>query len=383
MSTRNERFETISALTGLRFIAALMVFFSHYPLIGLGSFPERIMASGYAGVTFFFVLSGFIITYNYIDKFESKPLHNTPMYLWARFSRVYPLYILTMLFVWLQKDAVSPLTIYLFAAQAWHPDASVIGGLNSPAWSISVEAFLYLCFPVLIPLFKRIGILRPSVKMAAAALLVVVVQLSLAGYLALPPRHDLPFTDPNSAHRWLYNFPLTRILDFTLGIFAAAYFCRSNQNKNHEKHWSYAAYSSIISIIALMASKANYLSSFSWDASYAGLFALLILAIAKTSESFLSRLLSIKPVVLLGEASFAFYLIHIIALPLFALNTHRSFFTGIVFEFLFLGLIITMSIGMHLTVEKPCRWWLMKLVRGRDAQPTFASKNSLTENTKQ
>ncbi|WP_130908554.1 acyltransferase [Pseudomonas sp. Sample_16] len=376
MSAPNERLETIPALTGMRFIAALMVFFSHYPITGLGELPERIMASGYAGVTFFFVLSGFIITYNYIDKFESNPLNNTPKYLWARFSRVYPLYILTMLFVWLQKDAATPLTIYLFAAQAWHPDASVVGGLNSPAWSISVEAFLYFCFPILIPAFMRLGILQPGIKMLTAALLVVTIQLSLAGYLALPPRHDLPFTDPDSAHRWLYNFPLTRVLDFILGIFAATYYCRSTKNKNNEKYWSYVCYSSILALIALMASKANYLSSFSWDASYAGLFTLLILATAKTNKSPVSRLLSTSPAVLLGEASFAFYLIHIIALPLFALNINRSFFTGLAFELLFLGLIMTMSIGLHLSVEKPCRRWLMQLVKSRDAQPISATKEN-------
>jgi len=374
MPIASSRSGAIPALTGLRFVAALMVFFSHYPIAGFGTIADRVMASGYAGVTFFFVLSGFIITYNYIGKFELNPLQNTPAYLWARFSRVYPLYILTMLFVWLQKDASSPILIYLFAAQAWHPDASVIGGLNSPAWSISVEAFLYLCFPLLIPMFSRAGVLRPGPKLFLAALTVVAAQLFIAGYLTLPPRHDLPFTDPDSAHRWLYNFPLSRILDFMLGILAAAYYCKSKQNESHTKLWSYVCYGSIFAILLLMASRANFLSAFSWDASYAGLFALLILATAETQSSKLCRLLSTKPVVLLGEASFAFYLIHIIALPLFALNVQRSFAAGLAFEFMFLGLVISMSLGLHLCVEKPCRRWLIGLFRERSVETVQSAK---------
>lgn len=364
MLAATNRSGTIPALTGLRFIAALLVFFSHYPISGLGDMSQRIMASGYSGVTFFFVLSGFIITFTYIEKFESNPFRNTPSYLWARFSRVYPLYILTMLFVWVQKDATTPLAIYLFAAQAWHPDARIIGGLNSPAWSISVEAFLYLCFPLLIPILTRIGALRPSAKMIVAVCLVVAAQLSLAGYFMMSPRNALPLGDPGSAHRWLYSFPLTRVLDFSLGIFAAAYFRNCRQDSNNSKVWSFICYGSIILIALIMSSKWNFLSPFSWDASYAGLFALLILATAKSPESRLSIMLSTKTAILLGESSFAFYLIHVIALPLFDFGANRSFAAGLAFELMFLGLVITMSIGLHLSIEKPCRRWLIGLTRG-------------------
>lgn len=63
-----DRSGTIPALTGLRFAAALMVFFSHYNIPGLDGWALRVQGSGYSGVTFFFVLSGFIITYNYLEK---------------------------------------------------------------------------------------------------------------------------------------------------------------------------------------------------------------------------------------------------------------------------------------------------------------------------
>lgn len=379
MPSPMDRSGAIPALTGLRFVAALMVFFSHYPIAGLGEVPTRIMMSGYSGVTFFFVLSGFIITYNYLDKFSSNSLKSTPHYLWARFSRVYPLYIFTMLFVWLQKGALEPLTIYIFAAQAWHPDVYVIGGLNGPAWSISVEAFLYLCFPILIPVLSRIGVLHPGPRTVAATIVVIAIQLSLATYMALPPRDGLATSDPDSAHRWLYNFPLPRVLDFTLGILVAAFYVKNESSIKNPKIWHYAGLASVASIVFLMASKDHFFSSYSWSASYSGLFALLILAIAESQTSFLSKALSSKVLVLLGEASFAFYLIHIIALPMFELGTARSFITGIAFELMFLGLIITMSIGLHLSVEKPCRRWLLGLTRNT-GQASLRSKSASSSN---
>ncbi|MBH3405683.1 acyltransferase [Pseudomonas glycinae] len=372
-----DRSGAIPALTGLRFVAALMVFFSHYPIAGLSEIPTRIMMSGYSGVTFFFVLSGFIISYNYLNKFTSSALKNTPAYLWARFSRVYPLYILTMLFVWLQKGAIEPISIYIFAAQAWHPDVYVIGGLNGPAWSISVEAFLYLCFPLLIPIFSRIGILRPGPRMITATIIIIAVQLSLAAYLAMPPRDTLATSDPDSAHRWLYNFPLPRVLDFSLGIIAAAFYIKNKSNIINSAQWNYICLASLAAITMLMASKEHFFSSYSWSASYAGLFALLILSIAESQKSFLSKALSTKSMILLGEASFAFYLIHVIALPMFELGTERSFPTAIAFNLIFLGLVTTMSIGLHLSVEKPCRQFLLGLIhRNNGRQPLSNSDKS-------
>ena len=84
---------TIPSLTGLRFIAALMVFFSHFQTPGLYQPLSLTQQSGYVGVTFFFVLSGFIIAINYLEKFEKNPIQNTYSYLLARFAKIYPLYL--------------------------------------------------------------------------------------------------------------------------------------------------------------------------------------------------------------------------------------------------------------------------------------------------
>ena len=64
---------TLHALTGLRFFAALLVVFSHFPeLIPISSLHAGLDRQGAAGVTIFFVLSGFVLTYRYADTFATS-----------------------------------------------------------------------------------------------------------------------------------------------------------------------------------------------------------------------------------------------------------------------------------------------------------------------
>jgi peptidoglycan/LPS O-acetylase OafA/YrhL len=374
MPTSSVRTGTIPALTGLRFFAALMVFFSHYPIAGINEDIGRFFASGYSGVTFFFVLSGFIIAYNYLDRFETNPASNTPRYLWARFCRVYPIYFLTMAFVYLQQGGQGPVSVYVLALQSWHPNIYVIGGLNGPAWSISVEAFLYLTFPLLLPLFNKLGVFQNKGRLVTLVLLIIFAQFAAAVYLSMPPRDLLSPADPNSSHRWLYNFPLLRIMDFSLGILAAIYFSRHVKSGASEKPWRLISYASIAVVLAVMASKNLYYSAYSWDAAYAGAFTLLILSLAMDQQSRLSKALSTKKIVFLGEASFAFYMIHMIAAPIFAAKAPGSFVTNVIFEMFFLGLIMTMSVGLHVAVEKPCRDFLNGLISSKKAVKPKAIK---------
>src|SRR5579864_3761830 len=85
----------IKPLTSLRFIAALLVFLHHYSMIPYGTMPtslwETIMVEGHLGVTIFFVLSGFLITYRYFTEPWGERL-NMRQYLVKRVARIYPLY---------------------------------------------------------------------------------------------------------------------------------------------------------------------------------------------------------------------------------------------------------------------------------------------------
>lgn len=136
-------------LTTVRLFAAIYVFGFHFiqkPVFGLGL----------TGVNLFFVLSGFILAYNY----PSVP--SWRKFYVFRFARIYPLYLLALIlslpsflhtslvqnphFIW-----ALPLSVAMM--QSWWPSAR--GALNSAAWTLSVEIFFYLCFPVLVPWAAR------------------------------------------------------------------------------------------------------------------------------------------------------------------------------------------------------------------------------------
>src|SRR5579863_1305776 len=90
---RTER-RPIRALTGLRFFAALHVVFYHYA-VGLLPYPlSSVAKNGYVAVGLFFVLSGFVLAYNYAD----RPMDIRTFWT-ARFARIYPAYLLAFVLI--------------------------------------------------------------------------------------------------------------------------------------------------------------------------------------------------------------------------------------------------------------------------------------------
>jgi peptidoglycan/LPS O-acetylase OafA/YrhL len=155
------RLPALKALTSLRFFAAIHVVVYHLsaehtytvvPLLG------RFVMSGYTGVSLFFVLSGFILAYNYREVRDRREF-------WiSRFARVYPVYwIALMLGV---AYSFAPATRYaghfwvrlglcLTLLHTWYPPFA--DSFNGPGWTLSVEAFFYALFPFLVGWLKRFG----------------------------------------------------------------------------------------------------------------------------------------------------------------------------------------------------------------------------------
>lgn len=152
----------IRTLTGLRGYAALWVMFFHYTagLQGDGVLLA-IARQGMCGLTTFFVLSGFILAHVYAERFRSGvDRAGYRDFLWARFARIYPLHLATLL-AWLvlvppqPQDTAFAFALNLVLLQSW----GFINPLNwnQPSWSVSIEFFAYLVFPFLISIALRGG----------------------------------------------------------------------------------------------------------------------------------------------------------------------------------------------------------------------------------
>ncbi len=181
----------------------------------LGRYAPRI---GGIAVEFFFVLSGFVLTWSV------RPGDTTRAFWLRRVTKIYPNNIVACLLaiigLVITGQAVRPAIALpnVLLVQDWVPIVSVSGGLNRPSWSLGCEVLFYAMFPVLLPLIRRI----PDRLLWAAAGCVVAVIAILPTVAHLLPDQG-PFTDGLGwpQYWFLYVFPVSRLLEFTLGIVVA------------------------------------------------------------------------------------------------------------------------------------------------------------------
>jgi peptidoglycan/LPS O-acetylase OafA/YrhL len=179
----------LHALTALRFFAAAMIVMLHAQGY-FGTVPLFAHFVLTQGVCFFFVLSGFILTYAY----PALDRRGTVRFLVARLARIMPLHLLTLLLYVLilpawYRDSVSSSTrgaglLSALLLQAWVPVYRVQTAFNGVSWSLSAELFFYLCFPLLIWGWRQTW----RLKIAATFLLVVDAILVANHGLGLLPR---------------------------------------------------------------------------------------------------------------------------------------------------------------------------------------------------
>ena len=146
----------IDTLTSLRFIFAIMVFSAHCYVID-SFFNTHFFKEGFVGVSFFFVLSGFIIAYNYQKKLSESKISKRTFWV-ARIARVYPLHWLTLLVAavlgnYVVASGTTDWLKHFFASltltNGYIPQADYFFSFNSPSWSLCCEQLFYFCFPFL------------------------------------------------------------------------------------------------------------------------------------------------------------------------------------------------------------------------------------------
>jgi peptidoglycan/LPS O-acetylase OafA/YrhL len=347
-----ERRETLLPLTSLRFAGALLVFSWH-------CVPTRAVSVtfsfGYLGVAFFFLLSGFILTYTYHGEFRDRlrPDGLRAFYA-ARIARIYPLHLATMPLaiaclvafgtstLWNGADA--QMRLHAVAAQAmlvqsWIPIGAIYFGANGPAWSISVEAFFYAVFPLL-----AYGLLRLFRGSPPHVVLLCATALWLAELGLLWPQHAVV-----DDWRW-YVFPPSRLVDFVVGMMVGIAFLRSDQRKP----WPLRATSLEILAIAAVC-LAVYVSPFvplsvRFSAWVMPAWCAAIFVFAR-GRGAISRVLAHPLLVRLGEVSFAFYLCHLaVVMVAERAGWDHPFMLPLAF-----GCTLALSFALYHGVEQPMR----------------------------
>ena len=216
------------------------------------------MQLGSAGVTFFFILSGFLI---YWSNSEVSGVSDALYYCRRRLTKIFPMHLITLVMFVLASSTVTAssitwalsfdrLKVWLPNAlliHTWNPDWAVLGGMNVPSWSLCAEMLFYLTFPLFVPLVRRVrgrGNWWALGAMFAVSLgIITVVHLLADGPKTtenffvprLWPQDVSPVADVHADPVWFsqdhipvlqsywlsYYFPLTRLVEFYLGVFAA------------------------------------------------------------------------------------------------------------------------------------------------------------------
>ncbi|EFC7604137.1 acyltransferase [Escherichia coli] len=346
----NNKGNIIQGLTSLRMFAALGVFVSHLGLlsqssIGVFNTAAKYFFNGYIGVTFFYILSGFIINYSFINHVKKEAFSNKDFIVY-RIARIFPVHIVALLcFILIfmhgkMGDGISKemLISNVFLVQSFIPIQDYYFSFNSVSWSISCEMFFYVSFCFLT---------RLKTKYLACVLLFVLV---INFYFLINP----PITI--SQHWLFYINPVFRIGDFIIGMMLCRVFINTSARPNNTV-CSIIEIASILSLLLTVYIATNYITymNIKYDVLYIPCMAFIVIAFA-FNGGILSKILKNRFMVLLGEASFSFYMFHwmIIQIVTKILSVEKdNFIDMLVYVVLSLFVSIIASILSFKLIEMP------------------------------
>ena len=340
----------------MRALAAFLVFFHHYPIPILEIGPLLLWKELHIGVTLFFVLSGFMITWRY-DRRGPERESFLRGYFVNRFARIYPLYFFLVVPTMLLGGARS--------LRAWIMNLTLFTSFEAgipQAWSLRVEECFYLAAPLVFLLWRR----HPALPLPIAA----------AVLLALYPAARLPWTfDVIGPPRYLllYSF-FGRFFEFYVGIWLAKKVSRSKSSSAPRGGFPLFTLGGIAGIAAVVVALAALRVTPRGTYEY-GLFhpagivlnnLVLPLFIAAfywgliREKSLLRAALSTGVADLLGRSSYAFYLVHVGLLAnasAYVLGIWPIVESRVGVRFVYVTLL---SIALYFAVEHPANWFLRR-----------------------
>jgi peptidoglycan/LPS O-acetylase OafA/YrhL len=357
----------IPCLTGLRAIAAFFVFLSHFPIPSkyIGYLGTAICREMYIGVSIFFVLSGFLITYRYEDKIRLSKMFFVH-YFKNRFARIYPLYFIlttaTFIFYYyfpnifkidsyeVQKNTLFSYFLNISFLRGFSDEYKFTG--IAQGWTLTVEECFYTLAPFI--LFFRKKMTLP----------IQLLFLYLTGLVLVLLFKNLDFFGFFKSYKFLLICTFWgRCFEFYIGIKIALIFKEKGSSITATR--GYLTYGSCIliflSLILLSSLKSDQYEHYIGLYNPVGLFfnnliqpfiiGLFFLGLL-WEKTLLRKLLSTSSMILLGKSSYAFYLIHMGILSLLLYQFTNNYLLNF-------PLLVIFSIVLFKLIEEP----LNKLIR--------------------
>jgi peptidoglycan/LPS O-acetylase OafA/YrhL len=350
----NTKPPVINSLTGIRALGAWWVVIYHLqpelvPLISQQSFLVNFVGFGHIGVTLFFVLSGFILSYNYAQAFKSLSASTYCNFIGQRLARIYPVHLATLTLLLTlailanlgghplgtpEKYSTLKFFQHIFLVNGW--TLPIETSWNGVAWTLSVEWLCYLIFPIISVLTFNIN--KPGIPLFAITLLLIgVVSLGLPG--------------------GIYELSM-----FVAGVFLGRlYISRFGENFN----WEPINAICLLAIVFLGSS----LSSLGLDSSTIAVFMILFIYGLVWGDNFTTRLFGSSTMVYWGYTSYSLYMTHTIVLLLLrniipfdfiAAQGVEAILLTLIFYILIISVIARFT---YVLIEEPGRIWVKTKIK--------------------
>lgn len=294
-----QMFRTLQSLRGL---FAIAIFMHHYC-----GFAE----GGDCSVSFFLILSGFVLSKGFESKFEHGEI-SYGRFITGRLIRIYPLHVLTLaaaILVQCRTFTTEKILIYLSnltLVQAWIPESRFYFSGIGTAWFLSALLFCYLAFPVMIRMLSRMSLYRTVATLCGVIMLYYVV---------------------NQCVQWCLNYeviyinPAMRLFDFALGMLLWQLWrcgAESLANVAHRQSTATRTAIEVVVIAIFVAAIALHgqlplryaLASMWWLPS---MLLIITFTAMDSGGGLFTRLLQWRPLVTFGNVSFSFFMLHIVA----------------------------------------------------------------------
>jgi peptidoglycan/LPS O-acetylase OafA/YrhL len=351
------------ALTGTRWMFASFVFIYHnrkYWRDDVHKYVLQLMNEMHVGVSLFFVLSGFLIAYRYNNP-KDRSSFQYGRYICLRLARILPIYWLILLVSYI--DWGFPKIYQTFICFSLLHGFSNIHNLDgiAQAWSLTVELSFYFLAPLIFLLWNK-NIARTIFLLLFT--FAIVVAIGLAWHKINGNKDEYLYPVSFVLHSTFFG----RCTEFAAGIWLAGILHKEYRNPFSKlKHATYIGFSGIVTSLF-------FISFFQPDVFHHGynsaagailqyslipLFAIIWMYGLATEQTHMGNILSSSIVVLLGNASFAFYLVHIsyanIRLQGWHLFTDRNYV-----------LLWIVSIALYLLIEKPVNDFFRRILQKKE-----------------
>ena len=288
----------IEQLTFTRFIAAVSIVIFHYgknSSIFNNPYVDFLVKQANVCVSYFFILSGFVM----IIAYRNKSQINTFEYLKNRFARIYPVYLLGIIllfvsFVLSKRANYTDLFLNLFMIQSWIPGKALT--LNVPGWSLSVEFLFYLLFPFLFnAVYKKFN--NRTITIAIVAFWII-SQIVLHILIPVNPIKGFPLSSKD-----LFYFPLMHLNEFLIGNLAGIYFI--NRLSASQKNYDWA----ILIIVFLILAALKFPFGLIYHNGMLALLFIPLITLISLNNGVFTTIFKNKICIFLGEISFGIYIL--------------------------------------------------------------------------